>query len=387
MNVKTAKKSPPRVDVNYLTRFNLQTYGADNLYPQHLQDITGASGTTELCLNRYSKFIEGYGFDNEAFASYKVNRQGTTGDELLHDVAEDVARFGGFALHVNYNVLCQVTEVSFVPFENCRLEESDAVGNVAHIVIHPDWKGKKTRAGKRLTVDDKHISRINVFNPDPAVVTQEILNAGGIEHYNGQILWCSKDGVGVYPTPIYDACIVDISTDEGLGNIKNRNVRNNFLVACMLISKKGVPKVGEDGEYADDEQMISDEDLLAFQGDENSSKIMNVTLENDEDVPQVIPFPTKNIDKEFSTTDSSVIERIYAQFHQELFYSIRIGKLGFSGDVMRDAFEYYAGEVTNEQRFIERGFERLFRHWVDPLLANANFSIQPTKYISAEDNK
>jgi hypothetical protein len=387
MNVKTAKKSPPRVDVNYLTRFNLQTYGADNLYPQHLQDITGASGTTELCLNRYSKFIEGYGFDNEAFATYKVNRQGTTGDELLHDVAEDVARFGGFALHVNYNVLCQVTEVSFVPFENCRLEESDAVGNVAHIVIHPDWKGKKTRAGKRLTVDDKHISRINVFNPDPAVVTQEILNAGGIEHYNGQILWCSKDGVGVYPTPIYDACIVDISTDEGLGNIKNRNVRNNFLVACMLISKKGVPKVGEDGEYADDEQMISDEDLLAFQGDENSSKIMNVTLENDEDAPQVIPFPTKNIDKEFSTTDASVIERIYAQFHQELFYSIRIGKLGFSGDVMRDAFEYYAGEVTNEQRFIERGFERLFRHWVDPLLANANFSIQPTKYISAEDNK
>jgi hypothetical protein len=387
MNVKTAKKSPPRVDVNYLTRFNLQTYGADNLYPQHLQDITGASGTTELCLNRYSKFIEGYGFDNEAFASYKVNRQGTTGDELLHDVAEDVARFGGFALHVNYNVLCQVTEVSFVPFENCRLEESDAVGNVAHIVIHPDWKGKKTRAGKRLTVDDKHISRINVFNPDPVVVTQEILNAGGIEHYNGQILWCSKDGVGVYPTPIYDACIVDISTDEGLGNIKNRNVRNNFLVACMLISKKGVPKVGEDGEYADDEQMISDEDLLAFQGDENSSKIMNVTLENDEDAPQVIPFPTKNIDKEFSTTDASVIERIYAQFHQELFYSIRIGKLGFSGDVMRDAFEYYAGEVTNEQRFIERGFERLFRHWGDPLLANANFSIQPTKYISAEDNK
>lgn len=387
MNVKTAKKSPPRVDVNYLTRFNLQTYGADNLYPQHLQDITGASGTTELCLNRYSKFIEGYGFDNEAFASYKVNRLGTTGDELLHDVAEDVARFGGFALHANYNVLCQVTEVSFVPFENCRLEESDAVGNVAHIVIHPDWKGKKTRAGKRLTVDDKHISRINVFNPDPAVVTQEILNAGGIEHYNGQILWCSKDGVGVYPTPIYDACIVDISTDEGLGNIKNRNVRNNFLVACMLISKKGVPKVGKDGEYVDDEQMISDEDLLAFQGDENSSKIMNVTLENDEDAPQVIPFPTKNIDKEFSTTDASVIERIYAQFHQELFYSIRIGKLGFSGDVMRDAFEYYAGEVTNEQRFIERGFERLFKHWVDPLLANANFSIQPTKYISAEDNK
>lgn len=386
MNVKTAKKSPTRVDVTYLTRFNLQTYGSDNLYPQHLQDITGASGTAELCLNRYAKFIEGYGFNNEAFASYKVNRMSTTGDELLHDVAEDVARFGGFALHVNYNVLCQITDVSFVPFENCRLEECDSVGNVAHIVLHPDWEGKKTRAGKRLSVDEKNITRLNVFNPDPTVVTREILDAGGVEKYQGQILWCSMAGYGVYPTPIYDACIVDISTDEGLGNIKNRNVRNNFLVACMLISKKGVPKVGEDGEFSDEEQMISDEDLLAFQGDENSSKIMNVILENDEDEPKIVPFPTKNIDKEFSTTDASVIERIYAQFHQELFYSIRIGKLGFSGDVMRDAFEYYAGEVTNEQRFIERGFERLFRHWADPLLANANFSIQPIKYISAEEN-
>lgn len=386
MNVKTAKKSPPRIDVNYLTRFNLQTYGADNLYPQHLQDITGASGTAELCLNRYAKFIEGYGFDNDAFATYRVNRAGTTADELLHDVAGDVARFGGFALHVNYNVLCQITEVTFVPFENCRLEECDDAGNVAHILLHPDWRGRKTRSGRRLVVDERNIARLNVYNPDPAVVEREIINAGGIERYRGQILWCSIDGAGIYPTPIYDACITDISTDEGLGNIKNRNVRNNFLVACMLVSKKGVPKVGNDGEYDGDEQMISDEDLLAFQGDENSSKIMNVTLENDEDAPQVVPFPTQNYDKEFSTTDASVIERIYAQFHQELFYSIRIGKLGFSGDVMRDAFEYYAGEVTNEQRFIERGFERLFQHWNDPLLQNANFSIRPTKYINAEDN-
>lgn len=387
MNVTTAKKAERRVDVNYITRFKLQSYGRDNLYPQHLQEITNASGTACLCLNRYAKFIEGFGFDNVAFADYKVNTLGVTGDELLHDVARDVARFGGFALHVNFNVFAQVTEITFVPFENCRLEECDSVGNVGHIVVHPDWTGHKTRAGKRLTVDENHISRFPVFNPDPDVVLQQMANAGGVEHYTGQIMWCSLDGAGVYPTPIYDAAITDISTDDGLGNIKNRNVRNNFLVACMLISKKGVPKIGDDGVEDDDVQMISDEDLLAFQGDENSSKIMNVTLENDEDAPTVVPFPSANTDKEFSVTDASVIERIYAQFHQELFYSIRLGKLGFSGQVMQDAYQYYAGEVTNEQRFIERGFQRVFATWRDPLLANANFSIQPIKYISAEANQ
>ena len=383
MNVRNAKKPRPRVEVEYYSRFKLQSYGNDNLYPQHLQSITRASGTAELCLNRYAKFIEGYGFANEAISDVVVNHVGTTADELLHDIAQDVARFGGFALHVNYNVLCQVTEINFVPFENCRLEEEDDAGNVARILVHPDWTGKKTRNGHVIRVDESNIDRINVFNPNPEVVAAQVIKAGGIDNYKGQILWVSLDGRFQYPTPIYDSVVTDISTDEGLGNIKYRNVRNNFLVACMLLARKGVPKVDEKGNKHD-EQLISDEDLLAFQGDENTSKILYVELENEEDKPEVVQFPTRNYDKEFSVTDASVVERIYAQFHQELFYSIRIGKLGFSGDVMRDAYQYYAGEVTNEQRFIERAFERICAHVAEPL--TSDFSIKPLKYISADKN-
>lgn len=299
------------------------------------------------------------------------------------DIAQDVARFGGFALHVNYNVLCQVTEINFVPFENCRLEEEDDAGTVARILVHPDWTGKKTRNGHVIRVDESNIDRIDVFNPNPEVVAAQVIKAGGIDNYKGQILWVSLDGRFQYPTPIYDSVVTDISTDEGLGNIKYRNVRNNFLVACMLLARKGVPKVDEKGNKHD-EQLISDEDLLAFQGDENTSKILYVELENEEDKPEVVQFPTRNYDKEFSVTDASVVERIYAQFHQELFYSIRIGKLGFSGDVMRDAYQYYAGEVTNEQRFIERAFERICAHVAEPL--TSDFSIKPLKYISADKN-
>lgn len=386
MNVRNAKKPKPRIDINYASRFHLQTYGNDNLYPQHLQAITRASGTTELCLARYAKFVEGFGFANDQFADYAVNGTGAKADDVLHNVAKDITRFGGFALHVNYNVLCQITEVNHVPFEHCRLEEEDDEGNVAHIKLHPDWRGRKTRSGRTLYVDERHVETFNVFNPQAEVVTAQILAAGGIEHYNGQILWCSMDGANQYPTPIYDAIITDISTDEGLANIKNRNVRNNFLVACMLIAKKGIPKIDEQGREVE-QQMIADEDLREFQGDERSSKILYVELENNEDEPKVVAFPTKNYDKEFSVTDASVIERIYAQFHQELFYSIRIGKIGFSGQVMEDAYRYYAGEVTLEQRFIERAFAKIFAHWSDALLRNADFSIQPLKYISAENNE
>lgn len=384
MNVKSAKKPQKRVDVNFQQRFKMQSYGADNLYPQNIMAITGASGTAQLCLNRYEKFIEGYGFNNEYFSEMAVNREGVTMDDLLHQVAGDVAHFGGFALHVNYNVLGQISEVNFMPFEQCRLEETDDAGNVAHILVHCDWRGDKTRNGQKQTVSEKFIGRFDVFNPDTDVVTRQIDACGGIENYKGQILWLSLDGKNQYPVPLYDAVITEISTDEGLGNIKYRNVRNNFLVACMLIAKKGAPRINDNGEE-EERQMIADEDLKEFQGDTKGSKILYVELENDEDEPKVVPFPIRNFDKEFATTDESVIERIYSQFHQELFYSIRIGKLGFSGQVMQDAYEYYAGEVTTEQRFIERAFTRVFGSWHDVTIPR-DFSIRPMKYISAENN-
>lgn len=385
MNVKTVKKPARRVDTSYVSRFKMQAYGYNNLYPQNIAQITEASGTAMLCIDRYARFIEGYGFGNDAVAEYILNNEGDTTDDILKNVAADLAKFGGFALHVNYNVLCQVSDVHHVPFENCRLEEPDDKGHVAHVLVHQDWTQRKTRNGKKLRVTEENIERFDIFNSDPDIVSQQIDNAGGIDTYKGQIMWCSLDGKFVYPKARYDSAITEISTDEGLGNVKARNVRNNFLVSCMLISKKGVPKTDpETGDEIDSGQMISDEDLQQFQGDENSLKILAIELENDEDEPKVVAFPTKNFDKEFSVTDASVIERIYAQFHQELFYAIRIGKLGFSGQVMQDAYEYYAGEVTVEQRFIERVFKKVFSAYVDPALQTLDLTLQPLKYISSE---
>lgn len=378
MNVQQVKMAQPRFNVVYSQNLNMQAWGRDNLYPQHVARISAASGTAELCLARYSKFVEGDGF-RDGLAGVELNQSGDTADDILHRVAQDVARYGGFALHVNYNVLCQVTEIHHVPFEHCRLEECDDAGQVQHIVTHPDWTGRSTRNGEKLTIDEQHITRFNVFNDNHAAVREQILRAGGVDRYNGQILWCSLAGKDIYPTPIYDAIISDMSTEEGLGNIKNRNARNNFLTSAMLITKKGVPKFDENGNDITP-SVITPEDLAVFQGDERVGKLLLIELENEEDKPEVVPFTANNYDKDFTATDASVIERIYAQFHQELFHAIRIGKLGFSGNVMADAYTYYAGEVTTEQRFISRGLTQVLAAWYEPILRNVDTTILPIKY-------
>ena len=390
MNVKTAKKPESRIDTNYLSKFKMSTFGNDNLYPQTIASIAASSGTATLCLNRYAKFIEGNGFKNVDFAEVIVNRLGDTSDSILHSLSQDLAKFGGLAIHVNYNLLGQIVEVQHIPFENCRLEEEDQHGYVSHILVHPDWRGKKTRNGVVVKVNSDNIDRIHVFNPKKEVVLSQIDKAGGLENYKGQVLWVSMSGSSTYPLAIYDSVITEMSTDEGLSNIKNRNTRNNFLVACMLVVKKGSPSIDSDGHEVET-RMIEADDLKKFQGDTNGNKIMLIELEQDEEEPKIISFPVANYDKDFIVTENSTVERIYATFSQELFHAIRIGKLGFSGQVMRDAYEYYAGQVTNEQRFIERAFDKVFRFWNSSVNPTMDFSIQPIKYMnshgSASNNK
>lgn len=372
------KKSSRRIDTTYVSSLGIQTYGEDNLYPQVLNNIIAASSTGSGCVERLANFIEGNGLRNINLSELVINRKGDTMDDLHTLICGDVAKFNGFAIHVNYNIFGQIVELQYVPFENCRLVEEDDNGYVSHIVLHPDWTGAKTRNGKLLRVDKRNCDYINVFNPNKEVVLAQIDAVGGIEYYNGQLLWVSMAGKNTYPTGKGDAVATEMSTDEGLSNVKYRNVRNNFLPAAMIITKRGSNLEN----YSDRPSMQGDDfsdTLVHLQGDTNAGKLMEITLENDEEKPEVVHLNAQNYDKEFTVTDSSVIERIYSAFGQEAWYCIRIGKVGFSGDILEDAFEYYNSIVSKQQRLIERTFRAIFKHWHTPVADD--FSVEPLKYI------
>ena len=370
--------------MRYLQTLGIQTYGEDNLYPQTFRNILAASSTGAECLDRFADFIEGNGFHDVPFSESVVNRKGDTADDIHALVCRDVAYYNGLALHVNYNIYGDIVELHHVPFENCRLVESDDNGYVGKIAIHPDWSGQKTRGGKVIKVAKENIDYIDVFNPDKRVVAAQIEAAGGIEYYKGQVLWVSLSGKDIYPTGKGDRVVTEMSTDEGLANVKYRNVRNNFLPAAMIFTKKGTnitfDQDGNEIDSRDDDDSFSDS-LLQLQGDTNCGKLMEVTLETDEDKPEVVSLNSQNYDKEFTVTDISVTERIYSAFGQEPWYCIRVGKVGFSGDILEDAFEYYNSIVSKQQRLIERTFNRVFRHWYEVANPSMDFSVQPLKYV------
>lgn len=377
------KKSNNRIDGKYLQSIGIQSYGDDNLYPQTLRNIIASSPTGSECADRFADYIEGNGFREVVFSEYVVNRRGCTADEIHSLVCKDVADFNGLALHVNYNVLGQIVELQHIPFENCRLSEEDSNGYVAKIVVHPDWTGRKTRNGKALQVKKEYLDYIDVYDPRKEVVLAQIEAAGGIENYKGQVLWVSMAGKNTYPVGKGDRVATEMSTDEGLSNVKYRNVRNNFLPAAMVITKKGSNIIYDDNgnEVKRDNDSNFSDTLSQLQGDTNSNKIMEVTLESDEEKPEVVTLNSRNYDKEFTVTEASVVERIYSAYGQEPWYCIRIGKVGFSGDILEDAFEYYNSIVSKQQRLIERVFDSVFRNWFEVANPSNDFSIEPLRYV------
>ena len=379
MNIARIKKAAPRVDVAYLATLGIKAYGANNLYPQQAKAILDSSSTGAQCADRYARFIEGDGLQDEAMAELVVNHLGMTADDLVTAIASDIANYGGFAIHVNYDLTCRVSEVQPVPFENCRLQEDDDSGYIGHIVTHPDWTCRTTRGGKRLKVNKDTVTIFDRYNPNPDIVRAQIAAAGGIEYYKGQIMWVSMAGFDRYPLPKYDRVLTDLSTDEGLSNIKFRNARCNFLSSAFVITKKS-QTFSDEEKYAQELQTRGfAEDLEQFQGDETANLLISLTVENDEEKPEIVSFPTKNFDKDFEVTDNSVVERIYCTFEQEPFLCIRNGKLGFSGTTIHDCYTYYSSLVNKEQRTISRALTRIFDYWHEPLIG-ADFTIRPLEY-------
>ena len=199
MNVKTVKRTERRFDTPVISNLGIQAWGHNNLYPQEILELVASSESASACMDKYKSFIQGNGFKEVGFSEVVVNLIGETSDDIVGQLASDIGDFRGFAIHVNYNLLGQITELNHTPFENCRLSEADNNGYVGQIAVHPDWTGRTKRGGKLVRVTKENIDFIDVFNPRKEVVLAQIESAGGIENYNGQVLWVSEAGKQTYP--------------------------------------------------------------------------------------------------------------------------------------------------------------------------------------------
>jgi hypothetical protein len=375
MKITSLPKAAPALDPRFLKNLGIKSYDADNLYPQNVRNIVLNSKTGNGCLERYADYIEGRGFASAPLAGVVINLDGETLADLHGLASGDLAMNDGFAVHVNYDIDANIVSLHNIPFENVRLCEPDEEGYIRQVAVHPDWTGQLTRNGKPVKISRETVDYIDVFNPDPSVVLAQMQEAGGPQFYKGQVLYYSRAGHMNYPYARFHSVLGDMSTDEGLSNIMNRNVRNNFLPAGAFVRLKGQQVQGED-DYASDYS----EDLAALQGDTEALKMLDITVETKEEMPEFINMQGNNYDKEFTVTAAEVKDCIYSAFGQEGWLAVRNGKVGFSGTLIADVERDYAKRQIKTQKALTRVYAKLLASWSQPLPAEPteeNLAILP----------
>lgn len=370
MKVDSISHEKNRVDVRRNFIRHVLNWGKDNDYPQSVMDIVNGSYTGVSCLDIYHKFIYGHGFADADNYQIIVNEDGENADALLEKVSHDLAQFGGFAIHLNRNLLGQITSMRHIPLENIRKCIKDNKEHRNQVALHPDWGG---RTDRRFT--DTPVEYINLYDPNLDTFLDRVHRVGGIFEYRGEIYYFSNRGED-YPLPIYDACLTDMATQEAISNIAYKNSRHGFLPSGCFV---------EINEFYDDENP-SDKDafdavterLKELQGDKATSSILHVVAKDKDSIPSFVSMKGENYDKEFSVSRDSAKQNIGQAFRQPEELRCEKTASGFSNDSMIQAYRVYNSMTSKERYILEQQFAHLFKNWHQPL--EYNFQIKPLSY-------
>lgn len=370
MKVDNIEHEKNRVKVRRNRVKSILDWGDTNDYPQSVLDIVNSSYTGSACLDIYHKFIYGHGFADKDNYQIVVNEEGETADSLLDAVAGDYATFGGFALHLNRNLLGQITEMRYIPLENIRICPDDDKVHRGQVAVHPDW-GLRTDKMFNSTP----IEYFNLYDPDTNVFLDRVAKAGGILSYKGEVFYYTNQR-GNYPLPIFDSVLTDMSTQEAISNTNYRSAKRSFLPAGCFAE---INEYFDENNKQDKEQFDAVSDALrGLQGDKNACSIMHVVVKSKDEIPQMIALRGENFDKEYTVTREAAKQAIGQAFRQPEELRCERTKSGFANDVMVQAYKVYNSTTSKERQTLEREFTKLFKNWY--IQIEYNFQIMPLSY-------
>lgn len=349
------------------------SYDIDNNYPKRVREIIAGSTIGTSCCKVYRGFLYGKGFQDQNLAKFIVNRYGLTADKLLKDSCNDYGYNGGFAIHYNYDLNYERSDMSIVPIEQIRFTLPDT-DNPGMYAVHKDWSSKR--------IEKKDIKYVHKYDPRPEVVKAQIEKSGGIENYNGQILYFSNNGEQ-YPIAIYDSALEDLITDYQAKLKKNRDITTNFMASHLLITNK----IEEEDDSRDERSGLV-EMLGEFQGADNSSKIALIEKETADQEFELIKVDQQNGDRNYEYTETSVRNNIRESFAvPPVILNTTTNKLGGSTTELIDAMKTYNVITEDDRQVMSILMEAAFKDFKGNTFDNFYILPKETAYKDEAFNK
>lgn len=333
------KRLPIRLD----RQFNISMYGVDNLYPQRMNELMLRSPLLKSATGILADFINGSGW--ELNASIVLNEKGETSTDLLNLVSDDFANYNGFALHLNFNGLGEISEIQHIPFEFCRLGLPNERGKIFSIHVSNNWErdGEKLPQGSTIEPDV-----FPIFNPLEAAA--ESLE----ENPKGQVLYYSKIK-NKYPLTTYDAIKDTGETDAAIQKYEKNNTVKGFHGATIFKFP---------GEFNSDEQKHEMRTMLGEMMGPDGPGIVLAQIDEDFSGDLMESIPSESDDALFQTTLDSILNRCLQNYNiPPALYGVAPTGGVFTQLAYQESFIVYNVLTRNRRKEVERVFNKLSQLW------------------------
>jgi hypothetical protein len=363
----TRRDTTQRITQRENRTYGIVNYDDDNAYPQRVYLMTNSAPTARTCVDTYSRFIGGAGFADLTFYQAIVNSESQTMDKILLLVKKDMARFRGFALHVNVNAEARITDIFHVPFEHVRMASENRKNDSGFdFATYADWSREK-----RSNIRTDLITWFHAFDLSKEAIAAQVESVGGWDAYKGQLLYVSLDE-NSYPLASCDAVLESLYAEIQSDIRTTANLQNNFSAKTIMVHK---------GKFADDEaRQEFESDLEAFIGPDGADIIV-VDVDTDEEVPQLIAVNNNADDKVFEYTDTKITNKIIRNWLiPKILLSVTDGSGFFNQEQVRDATMYYNMVTIEERILLEAIFKKLGQGFHQSINPSGDYSIIPIEF-------
>ena len=332
------------------------TYGDGNLYPQEIANLIYASKTASAAVEKLTENIICEGFKNEEFRDM-TNDNGLNMDDILENTANDLARFKGWAWIVQYGLReggYVPVGVYNVPFEYVRAEKSENYLKDPKI-----YKWRVFNNWDRQTVKATQVMQNStVYNTyDPKNAPNEIADCGGLENYNGQLLYVNLCTTRPYPISTFHSVRNEMDAENKNGRYVSRTLGRGFHM-CSIVTH---------GEFeTDQEQQDFTDTLTEMMGSENAGSVLTVRNNNIEQKDKFI-----TVDQLGSPIDRELYKAYVEPLRKDIAISayniplplIDSSLLTFSnasGEVIKELQKVYRNSLSKVRQRISRELAQMF---------------------------
>lgn len=310
---------------------DMVTWGDDNRYPEYLISLYEEVSDLKSIIDGTADFITG----DDVISNRSMNTKGESAFYIVHELALDLLRFGGFAIQVIRDKKGNPVEIYHLPMRYLRTDKENEVfyysekwGKTTEVLVYPKYM--KIENWDELTDEQKN-------------------------RHASSVIFYKSSSIHTYPLPVWSAAVKSCEIQRGIDDFHLNALDNGFTPSALVNFNNGVPT---------DEQKEEIEDGFyeKYLGHKNAGRAM-FSYNKSKDSATTIDFPkTEDFGERYNALDKSSRQKIYCAFRAvPALFGLMNETSGFAEQEFSEAFKLYnRTAVKPRQRVIIDTINRVF---------------------------